>query len=206
MRWFATLIVVCACAVGTYYLYKQALAFRYRVTYPYGATHCCDKLLLSYLRLYANSHDGQYPHGETSPEASLSLLVREFPDERESLIDLLRGKTVHQNVVRARIERGELLDANSCGWHYVEGLRFGDDLRLALFWDKIGLGHNGERLPEGGHFVFLINGIKEYIPEVKWQDFLREQEELHRKLPEMRAAAQRKSADSNSAESQSPVE
>ena len=30
-----------------------------------------------------------------------------------------------------------------------------DDRRLALCWDKVGLGHNGERLPDGGHTVLF---------------------------------------------------
>ena len=66
----------------------------------------------------------------------------------------------------------------TCGWTYVEGLRKGSSSDLALFWDKEGLGHNGERLPEGGHVVTFVNGTKEHIPESEWSEFLVEQRDL----------------------------
>lgn len=46
----------------------------YRYCYPYGRSHCCDMALWLQLRLYAQSHDGWFPKGESSSEASLSLL------------------------------------------------------------------------------------------------------------------------------------
>ncbi len=169
--------------------------------YPYGASHCCDKALIGYLLHYAEDSNGNFPSGEASPEASLSLLHRNgHPAEKGDLINILRGKTVPERAVRERLESGQLLDPATCGWHYVEGLRSDDDPRLALFWDKVGLGHSGQRLSTGGHYVWFVNATKEYIPEVKWEVFLREQEELHRHLEEMRAAAQRKGADNKPAE------
>jgi hypothetical protein len=61
-------------------------------------------------------------------------------------------------------------------------LRKDDDPRLALFWDKVGLGHNGERLPAGGHFVCRVNGEIEYVAGDRWSEFLTEQEQLRAAL------------------------
>jgi hypothetical protein len=148
----------------------------HRHRYPHGWSHCCDKQLEMALMTFADRHDGWFPRGEASPEASLSLLYREDPELVTP--NLLRGKTVPDSAVRARLEAGQLLTPETCGWHYVEGLRKGDDPQLALFWDKAGLGHNGERLSGGGHFVCLVSGSTEYVPGDRWEEFLVEQERL----------------------------
>ncbi len=89
-----------------------------------------------------------------------------------------RGKTVPIEVVRTILERGGRLGPDTRGWHYVEGLRLDDDRRLALCWDKVGLGHNGQRLSGGGHTVLFVNFVPEYIPGSKWNAFLDEQKAL----------------------------
>jgi hypothetical protein len=142
--------------------------------YPHGWSHCCDKALMFALLDYADRHGGWFPKGEASPEASLSLLYR----DDLATADLLRGKTVPEAVVRARLEAGELLTPETCGWHYVEGLRKDDNPGLALFWDKAGLGHNGDRLSRGGHFVCFVSGSIDYVSGDKWEQFLIEQERL----------------------------
>ena len=153
-----------------------AAGFAYhRHHYPYGWSHCCDKQLMFALLDYADRHGGWFPKGEESPEASLSLLHRDAPEAVNA--NLLRGKTVPEAAVRARLEAGQLLTPETCGWHYVEGLRKDDDPRLALFWDKAGLGHNGERL-SGGHYVCFVSGSIEYVPGDQWESFLAEQERL----------------------------
>jgi hypothetical protein len=149
----------------------------YRYSFPYGWSHCCDKQLDLALYEYAERHEGWYARGEATPEASLSLLFRENP----YLANVLRGKTVPEAAVLERLQSGQLLTPETCGWHYVEGLRKGDDPRLALFWDKVGLGHNGGRLPDGGHHVWFLGG-PEYISGEKWDSFLEEQGRLRAKL------------------------
>src|SRR5271154_2748474 len=109
--------------------------------FPYGWSHCCDLCLAGCLEDYARDHDGRFPAGERTPEASLSLLYPKY-----AAAELLRGKTVPVEVVQAILDRGERLGPASCGWHYVEGLTVSDNPKLALFWDKAGLGHNGQRL------------------------------------------------------------
>jgi hypothetical protein len=143
--------------------------------YPYGMSHCCDLCLSAALHDYAVTHGGAFPAGEATPEASLSLLYRtKLADEV-----LLRGKTVPASVVKEILERGELLTPDTCGWHYVEGLRADDDPRLALFWDKAGLDHNGGRMAEGGHIVLFVPLMdRKYIPEAEWEEFLEKQREL----------------------------
>src|SRR5262245_20645692 len=44
--------------------------------YPYGSSHSCDVGLSLLLGNYADQHEGAFPAGEESPEASLSLLSR----------------------------------------------------------------------------------------------------------------------------------
>jgi hypothetical protein len=173
-RWSRRLIIVLIA------LDMLVLAFIgwYQYQFPYGYSHCCDMVLSRALEDYAEKHGGWYPRGEFSPEASLSLLYREDP----YLAHNLRGKTVSYEAVRTRLEQGELLTADTCGWHYVEGLRSSDDARLALFWDKVPLGHNGQRNSDGGHTVWFVRGHGQYISGSEWQTFLEEQQKLREEL------------------------
>jgi hypothetical protein len=144
-------------------------SFRYwyiKTHYPYGWSHCCDIGLSAALERYAYANGGMFPANESCPEASLSLLYPTYIDE-----DTLRGKTVSLEVVEKQLKQGKKLGLNSCGWHHVEGLTNKDDPRLALVWDKVGLGHNGEVLSEGGHFVIFVGGQILYIKEKHWADF-----------------------------------
>lgn len=165
----AAVVAILATAGFVYYRYQAPV-------YPYGWSHCCDKQLTMALLEYSERHEGWFPKGEATPEASLSLLHREAPDSVDA--NLLRGKTVPESPVLARLGAGELLTPETCGWHYVEGLRKDDDPQLALFWDKVGLGHNGEQLPEGGHWVCFVSLSIEYVPAGRWEAFLAEQEQL----------------------------
>jgi len=122
-------------------------------SYPYGWSHCCLKGVGLALHNYAQKYGGHFPAGAESPEASLSLLYREgFLDA-----EYLRGKTVPVEKVQRILERGELLGPDSCGWHCVEGLTTSDDPDLAVVWDKVGLGHNGQDIG-GGQSVLLRCG------------------------------------------------
>ena len=51
---------------------------------------------------------------------------------------------------------------------------------MAMFWDKVGLGHYGERQPDGGHKVFFVGPsyATEYIGGSRWAVFLEEQKKL----------------------------
>jgi hypothetical protein len=165
-RWGLVLVLLILAAVVTARQW-------WRSRYPYGQSHCCDLILLNALEDYARDHGGAFPTGEATPEASLSLLYPKYADAY-----LLRGKTVSEEVVQGVLDRGERLGPETCGWHYVEGLTLNDDPRLAIFWDKIGLGHNGERLPPGGHWVMRFHHQREYIAGPDWEAFLQEQKKL----------------------------
>jgi hypothetical protein len=130
------------------------------------------------LERYADEHDGWFPRGEATPEASLSLLYQYEP----LLVVILGGKAIPPAVAEKTLESGGLLTPETCDWHYVEGLRSDDDPNLALFWDKSGLGHFGQRLSDGGHVVFFIGFKREYISRDRWDQFLAEQEQLRAKL------------------------
>ena len=150
---------------------------RWRYIFPFGEIHRCDTALYLALRNYASTHGGRFPHGESTPEASLSLLYREkFVDADEA--DILRAITVPKEVITEQARSGQLLNADTCGWHYVEGLRDTDSTELALFWDKAGLGHWGERLEAGGYIVTFVSGSKRHVPASQWAAFL----EIQRKL------------------------
>lgn len=132
------------------------------------------------METYAQDHDGRFPAGERSPEASLSLLYR------EQLTDpyTLAGKGVPREKAKTILESGGLLDPDTCGWHYVEGLTKADDPRLAILWDKNRLGHNGQRTKDGGCEVVTVGNGREYISAEKWAAFMAEQEQLLRNRSE----------------------
>jgi hypothetical protein len=163
-------LVVCLLAVAAL---PCAAWSAYRWYFPYGQSHCCDIQLWLGLQNYADQHGGRYPFGEKTSEASLSLLFPNYADA-----DLLRGKTVPLETVENVLAAGRGLDPDSCGWHYVEGLTKSDDGRIAIFWDKVGLGHNGQRLPTGGHSVYFLGGSHGVVTAEEWPQFQEEQAKL----------------------------
>jgi hypothetical protein len=161
---------ILGCLIGGCYAWRKH-------EYPYGWSHVCDKQLFMALQDYAETHGGWFPAGESSPEASLSLLYKGNRFVPECAY-LLAGKRLAEKGVQAVLDRGERLGPDTCGWNYVEGLRSDDDDRLALFWDKEGLNHNGGRLSGGGHVVIFMHCRNEHINAKDWPDFLSRQEEL----------------------------
>jgi hypothetical protein len=143
----------------------------YRYIYPSGMRHCCDIQLHFALRDYAEKHGGAFPAGEATPEASLSLIGCEYAY-------VLCGHSRPESVALETLLAGKLLGPDTCGWNYAEGLRTDSNGRLALFWDKEGLGHDGERLSGGGHIVTFVNGNREHIPGAEWDRFIEEQQKL----------------------------
>ncbi len=144
----------------------------FRHHYPYGFSHRCDIQLGFALRDYASTHGGFLPAGEETPEASLSLLYGPGPNAK-----LPRGKTVPEEVVEARLDQGLRLTPETCGWHYVEGLRDDDDGQIAV-WDTVGLDHNDGLLSAGGHTVLLLHVGHKTIPAAEWNEFLKHQQAL----------------------------
>jgi hypothetical protein len=162
----STLGIVAMLAVGCWsYL---------RWRFPYGSSHCCILNVAFGLEAYAEEHGGQYPTGESSPEASLSLL------HRSGHVDpyTLRGMTVPEKTTRSVLEAGGLLSPASCGWHYEDRLTLADDRRIALLWCKEALGHNGERAADGGRQVVFIGGDVQWVSGAKWEAFLGDQKHL----------------------------
>ncbi len=140
--------------------------------FPYGRSHCCSKVLGGVLCSYARDHNGFFPAGGRTPEASLSFL---YTNGLQA--EILRGKTVPLKVTQAALDKDGVLDPESTGWHYVEGLTEMDDPRIAIAWDKVGLGHNGQRM-NGGHEVVLTDGSTMLVSRAAWPGFLAEQERL----------------------------
>jgi hypothetical protein len=172
LRYAAIALVIVATAV---FLLICIGRVWWQYQHPYGWSHCCLKGLGSALRQYAVENGGHYPAGASCPEASLSLLDR---GHNGDFAEVLSGKTKSAETARAILQRGELLGPDTCDWHYVEGLTLADDYRLAIVWDKVGLGHNGGKLPQGGHSVSRLNCMEDVIPESEWPQFLEEQQRL----------------------------
>jgi hypothetical protein len=174
-RRFAIAVVVVAviCAGWAYYRVWHSNL------YPYGRTHACDKLLYNMLVQYAEVNNGAFPAGQATPEASLSLLYRMDPN----VAYLLAGKSASVEDAERLLSSGQLLDPITCSWHYVEGLRRSDDPGLALFWDKVGLGHHGERKSGDGHNVWFLGARLRWISAEEWPAFIKEQEKLLPKRP-----------------------
>ena len=144
--------------------------------FPYGSEHRCDKQLYLALVFYAEKHDGAFPSGEATSEASLSLI--HTLDDMSECGYLLHRRDVPVKLVDDMFKRGELLGPETCGWNYVEGLRSDSNPELALFWDKEGLSEIGMRLSGGGHIVTFVDGRSEQIPESEWNDFMEKQEKM----------------------------
>ena len=92
--------------------------------------------------------------------------------------NMLRGMTVPLETTRRVLENGQLLDAKSCGWHYVEGLTKSDNPQLALLWCKEALQHDGSRGKSGSREVLRVDGRRTSISAAKWPDFLANQKQL----------------------------
>ncbi|MBV9122384.1 MAG: hypothetical protein JO112_03350, partial [Planctomycetes bacterium] len=73
--------------------------------------------------------------------------------------------------------QGGRLGPDSCGWHYVAGLTQNDDRRLAILWDKVGLGHFGENWGGAREVVFVGRNLQ-VIQGADWPRFLEEQQQL----------------------------
>src|SRR6516225_5517918 len=90
-------IILIAVLAGLYGLY--------RYYYPYGMKHPCILIVSQGLESYAESHNGEYPSGKATPEASLSLLYR----SEQVNAYLLSGKTASETRAERILNSGGLL-------------------------------------------------------------------------------------------------
>lgn len=151
----------------------------FRSQYPFGWTHVCEIQLFDALMRYADEHNGAFPTGPATPEACLALLHQPPYDVNAHL---LSGKSIDTETAAVALINTGTLSPKSCGWHYVPGLRQADSPELALFWDKVGLNHNGGKLSGGGHIVWFIDGTHRHIPAAEWDSFITAQQELRRNV------------------------
>jgi hypothetical protein len=146
-----------------------------RYKFPYGYSHSCSAGLGIGLRMYADNHEGWLPHGQTTPEESLGLLAK---DDMTTAMWVLGGKNVPHKTLEAALAPGGVFSPESCGWHYIEGLREDDDPQIAVVWDKVtGLGHNGERRRGLAHEVVLLDCSHTYIFQAQWPQFIADEKE-----------------------------
>jgi hypothetical protein len=125
------------------------------------------------LDYYAQIHDGHYPTGGGSPEASLHFLYRDGIADPEMLAGAIDPK-----LVREHLENGLVLDRQTCGWHYVEGLTLRDDWRIAILWNE----DSSDRVASGtqnAHLVVYLQDPSVHVVAARdWQRFLDEQQAL----------------------------
>jgi len=165
------LIIAITVAIGT--------VVWFRMSYPYGPSHCCAAELGTNLVRYAGDHEGWFPRGAISPEASFGLLHTNY----EPNLQRLRGKIVPLATAETAWQQKGQLDAESCGWHYVEGLSATNDATIAIGWDKSwGLGHNGQRIRKFGREVIYLNSSTEAKLINDWPKFAMEQREKLAKI------------------------
>jgi hypothetical protein len=117
-------------------------------------SHYCINAVKFALEAYARKHNGSYPAGEATPEASLNLLYKEG-----------------------------YLDAHTMGggWHYVEGMKTNDHESIAILWSKSRRGHHGERRSDNKTEVLFADGHIDRVtafPGDKWARFVDEQESI----------------------------
>src|SRR5262249_21407574 len=126
-------------------------------------------------------HQGRFPAGEPTSEASLGLL---YPDYAPAGFGL-GGKSVRESEADEVLRRGGRLGPESCGWYYVEGLTLNDDPGLAILWDKVsGLAENGQRRDGQGREVLFVCGLTRHVKDSEWDAFLDHQIDLMRKRDE----------------------
>ncbi len=170
LRWVGSLAALGIVAV-------VSLKFLWANQFPYGHSHSCSKAIGSTLLIYAHDHDGWLPNGGSMPEQSFSLIWTN--GDPYSVKSILRGKHLAQAVVDAALAKDGFLSPQSCGWHYVEGLREDDGPHLAVAWDRtIGLDHNGRRRSGLVHEVILLDGSVQWVKKPKWKEFVKTQREL----------------------------
>ena len=85
------------------------------------------------LRSYATDHGGFFPTGGHSPEESLALLCTA---QYGVSAEMLAADVTAIDSINDSVARGVPLAPDLCAWHYVEGLRMGEDPKLALLWEK----------------------------------------------------------------------
>lgn len=146
----------------------------YRSVFPYSSLHKCNRCLAMTLGVYAEDHGGKFPNAVGSA-ASLSLLYGVGADP-----SLLAGKGISdEDAERCFQENGKLTE-EFCNWHYVPGLTLASDPGLALFWEKTGLMHNGQRGKEPAYEVCLVDGSAISVRKSQWPAFLAKQKELRK--------------------------
>ena len=143
----------------------------HRHTYPYGVTHRCSIGLSHMLMAHADEHEGQYPVPEREDQLGLELLLHAEDPLSGDAFEIIVGKAGDVEAARAfYLEHGYLLKEHS-SWHYVGGLT-NEDPSLILCWDKIPLGHNGQRQRGNPREVIMATGFREFVHESAWSEFL----------------------------------
>ena len=164
-RWAIALAAFVALSIVTYFVHQS-----YR--YPYGRSHRCSKILPMELERYADEHGGSYPSVDFEDHLGLDKLIS--PGDLLSLERVVGKAGDAEEAKRFFDENGFLLRRHS-SWKYVSGLSSDSPSTLALAWDKIPLGHNGQRTSNNSREVIYPGGIVDTINQHDWNDFMEHQ-------------------------------
>jgi hypothetical protein len=80
LRWLRWLLFALLLVAAGWGVLVVSMRYYMSMQYPYGYSHCCDIGMGGVLREYASEHNGKFPAGEATPEASLSLLYPKHAD------------------------------------------------------------------------------------------------------------------------------
>lgn len=142
----------------------------YYAKYPYGRTHRCSKMLALLIIDYAKENGGIFPVSNQPGAMGLAPFLKQYPEAFELIVgkagDLSQAKQFY-------LKHGYLKPEHS-SWHYTPGLTIADSKR-AILWDRIPLGHNGERTESKSREVIMMDGSVKTIPATEWQEFLQKQ-------------------------------
>jgi hypothetical protein len=159
-------ILVLGVVVGGVYGY-------YRYKFPYGNTHRCSKILAGMLDQYAADHEGRYPQADDDHRLGLEKVLEVSRDQLAMVV----GKAGDLEEAEKFYKKSGFLLKGHSSWHYVSGLTTADEGR-ALAWDKVPLTHNGMRISYNPREVIMVGGLVEQINESRWEDFLKQQEQI----------------------------
>jgi hypothetical protein len=157
-------------------LFAGAAVLAYRYNYPYGARPACLPNVLEALRAYSADNGGAFPNSATDPLEALRKLFPKYLAAPEPLA----GLSGDRQLLRKQMAEGSGITEKASSWVYWPDLRSDDNPDIALVWERQpGLRFNGSRA--GGHEVGFIGGYMKQVPDLGWEAFLREQEELRHK-------------------------
>jgi hypothetical protein len=154
------------------------IAYR-KYMYPFGTRVGALQSVYGGLSVYAGEHHGWFPQSDKGAYDALQGL---FPVYCPSGFELA-GISGNVEAVDAALRGQVPLDGSLTSWVYVPGFHRDDPPGVALLWERRGGFYaDGKRNFFSGHAVLLLDGSITNVAGADWDAFLRNQEELRRRI------------------------